>query len=530
MAGLASFIRTSLLIQGAVEILLGLLIALNGMRSILFARPSRFGLAVTLITASLTVIFGALQCFSAWAWKMKKPYARRMVFFVSILNLTLLGFGSILGGIGIYLCSGKRAAAFLEHGASDTAREPRPGDGTKKWVQYAWPALSIAWWAFSTFTLTELGIVRGLPAAAPLQGILLIIVVTFTTVLIHELGHCIAGWASDFSLFKLHVGPLLAFRKDGRWRYEFSMSGLFGGGGAAGMAPRHLRNLRARMAFLTAGGPAGSLLCSVSSGLLSMVLLDSPYAIWWKVPALVSMWALGDFFLNLIPILGCTGYSDGAVLAQLIEGGPWADIRLAMAAATMTTSTTARPAELDSALLRKAVAGSDGYPEQPILNLISMMHYIDRDNLPKARILLESALQKPELLTDPGIMTEIAFYIAYLNRDARQARGWLDEARKKAEAKRYNLKNDLELWACSAMLHWMEGKASEAEMEWEVAWNLAMAKPAFGFYAYERWLLQEIKQEWVERKETSLSLAGLIQGVGTSAEVKIPANKVLANK
>lgn len=526
MAGLASFIRTSLLIQGSVEILLGLLIALNGIRSILFASPSRFGLAVTLITASLTLIFGALQCFSAWAWKRKKPFARRMVFFVSILNLTLLGFGSILGGIGIYLCSGKRAASFLDHGTANAAREPRPGDGTKKWVQYAWPALSISWWAFSTFALAELAIVRGLPAS-PFQGIPLIIMVTFTTVLIHELGHCLAGWASDFSLFKLHVGPLLAFRKEGRWRYEFSMAGLFGGGGAAGMAPRHLRNLRARMAFLTAGGPAGSLLCSVSSGLLSMILLDTPYSIWWKVPALVSMWSLGDFFLNLIPILGCTGYSDGAVLAQLMEGGPWADIRLAMAAATMTTSTTARPAELDAALLRKAVAGSDGYPEQPILNLISMMHYIDRDNLPKAKMLLDSALRKPELLTDPGIMTEIAFYVAYLNRDAYQARAWLDEAQNKAQVKRYDLKNDLELWACSAILHWLEGNAGEAEKEWEVAWNLAMAKPAFGFYAYERWLLNEIREEWVGKQTTSKSLAGLIQGVGTSAGVQIPANKVL---
>ena len=528
MAGLASFIRTSLLIQGAVEILLGILIALNGIRSILLASPSKFGLAVTLITASITLIFGALQCFSAWAWKRKKPYARRMVFFVSILNLTLLGFGSILGGIGIYLCTGKRAASFLENGTSNAAPEPRPGDGTKKWVQYVWPALSIGWWVLSAFMLAELAAVRGLPSVAPLQGIPLIVLATFITVLIHELGHCLAGWASDFSLFKLHVGPLLAFRKDGRWRYEFSLSGLFGGGGTAGMAPRHLRNLRARMAFLTAGGPAGSLVCAIFNGLLSMLLLDSPYASWWKVPALIAMWALGDFFLNLIPILGCTGYSDGAVLAQLIAGGPWADIRLALAAATMTTSTTARPAELDPDLLRKAVAGSGGCPEQPILNLISMMHYIDRDNLPQARILLQSALQKPELLTDPGIMTEIAFYIAYLNRDASQARSWLDEARKKAQQKQYDLENDLELWACSAIIHWLQGDSSKAEEEWKFAMNLAMAKPAFGFYAYERWLLNEIREEWASKLVDSTSLTSLIRGVGISDGVKAPTKSVIA--
>lgn len=527
MASLASFIRTSLLIQGAVEILLGVLIGLNGFRSILFARPARFGLAVTLITALLTIVFGGLQCISAWSWKRKKPYARRMVFFVSILNLTLLGFGSILGGIGIYLCSGKRAASFLEYGASKTSREPRPGDGTTKWVQYAWPALSIGWWVFSSFTLAELAIVRGLPTVAPLQGIPLIVLVTFMTVLIHELGHCMAGWASDFSLFKLHVGPLLAFRKDGRWRYEFSFTGLFGGGGAAGMAPRHLRNLRARMAFLTAGGPAGSLLCSVLCGLISMLLLDSPYAIWWKVPAMISMWALGDFFLNLIPILGCTGYSDGAVLAQLIEGGAWANIRLAMASATMTTSTTARPAELDPDMLRKAVASSDGYPEQPILRLISMMHYIDHGNLPQARILLQSSLQKPELLTDPGIMTEIAFYIAYLNRDARQARAWLEEAEKSAKAKQHDLKNDLEFWACSAILYWLQGNVSKADEEWKVAWNLALIKPPFGFYAYERWLLAEVREEWLSKPVETTSLGSLIQGVGLSKGVEVPVNNVL---
>jgi len=79
----------------------------------------------------------------------------------------------------------------------------------------------------------------------------------------HEIGHAIAGWAVEMRPVQIAVGPIVARERGGCWKTSFSLASMLTAGGSAATVPIHLRDLRRRMAFEIAGGPAASLLTAL---------------------------------------------------------------------------------------------------------------------------------------------------------------------------------------------------------------------------------------------------------------------------
>ncbi len=87
---------------------------------------------------------------------------------------------------------------------------------------------------------------------------------------------------SDMTLRAFQIGPIAARIESARWRYTFQPGGLLGGG-AVGMVPKHLKNIRSRMVVMILGGPVASLVTGASAMVLT---LTAPYFPWrnaWSI-------------------------------------------------------------------------------------------------------------------------------------------------------------------------------------------------------------------------------------------------------
>src|SRR5262249_3075339 len=141
--------------------------------------------------------------------------------------------------------------------------QPKPGDGTQAWMQKAVSVVAIVIWLASLAAAAWWGRAHGLPTHSALNGLLLLIVCEWITVLCHELGHAVAGWGADMRLASFIVGPFIAQKRAGRWKLQFSPLSILSMGGSVATTPLHLNDLRRRMAVEIAGGPVASLLTAL---------------------------------------------------------------------------------------------------------------------------------------------------------------------------------------------------------------------------------------------------------------------------
>jgi len=94
----------------------------------------------------------------------------------------------------------------------------------------------------------------------------------------------------------------------------------------------------------------------------------------------------GGLVINLIPCGSAAGCSDGALLVQLLVGGPFAGIREVARIIGTTTATRMRPRGLDAAVLSRAVAASAGDPTAGFLRVVAMICALDRGGMEQARV------------------------------------------------------------------------------------------------------------------------------------------------
>jgi len=475
------------------------------------AAPTAVRYLVFAVVLGLLMGVGALFCFAAWAWRHQKRFARPLVAVASLLNLVIVPFGTVAGVVGLYWCCSRKMRE-AEPLPGPYEHQSKPGDGTHPWMQKAMPVVSIVVLLGSLVAANWWGRRHGLPSRA-VDGLLVFIVCDLIAVSFHELGHAVAGWVSDMSLASFTVGPFVAQKRAGRWKFQFSPLAFLSAGGSVAAHPLHLRRLRQRMAFEAAGGPVASL---ITAALAFTVLLAAPgsgWQIWWKVPALIAAISAGGALLNLIPLGFAAGFSDGALLVQLIRGGPFADLReaLKMVGATMVTSI--RPRDLDARILADGARASEGRPEEGTLQMIQVICAVDRGEFTLAREHLESSLTRmpsPEKAPDAGCAAEIALYIAYLDGNASRAEPWLRGAEKLAAAQKASLTADSDYWRATTAVLVAEGSRDQAEDAYRQALKILAQKPSTGLYRYERELLDQVRTgDWVRRPEAALSEASV---------------------
>ncbi len=489
---LLSYARSTFWTIGIVTVLLSASVLVS---AVLQAGTKPIHAVAGVIVSMIVGGFGAVTCLAARALRKQGRFAKTMVAFASIYSLPIFPFGTVAGGAGLYWCFSRKMRS-VEPLLQDFDFKPKKGDGTHQWMQLVVSVCSIAIILGSLGAAQWWGVKHDLPRSAAINGLVVLLLGDWISAFFHELGHAIAGRLAGMRLAVFSVGPLAARKKAGRWKFGFSPMSLLGLGGSVATVPIHLHNLRRRMALEIAAGPIASLMTAFAAMAVLSTMPGSSWIMWWKVPAVVAAISAGSLVLNLIPFRAAAGYSDGALLVQLLGGGPFADVRIAAKMIGTTTVTATRPRDLDPSALSRAATAPAGECAAMVPRMLQLICAVDRGDLALARACLESVLEvvpNPEKVNDPAVAVEIGFYIAYLDGHAGRASQWLRDTEALAASKKHHLMSEFDYWLSVAAVRRVENRDAEAEDAWGRAKYLADRRPKVGLYDYERDLVDRVR-------------------------------------
>lgn len=252
----------------------------------------------------------------------------------------------------------------------------------------------------------------------------------FLVLAVHEAGHLLGGWLVGFRFTLFVVGPLKISREGGRLKVGLNRNLLLAGG-IAGSIPRDDRNLRRRMAMMTAGGPLASLVLALAAALLTLISLPDPPG---EVASVLLFLSFTSFIIALVTLFpGRTGgfQTDGARLLMLLRGGPRADRWCAVAVLGAAAMSDQRPRDWSPDLVRQATAVTDGSLDDVGATMMAYQRALDLGVSEEAKGFLDRALAARDSYPAPyrsSITLEAAYFEARHQGDAPAARAWLEES------------------------------------------------------------------------------------------------------
>lgn len=264
---------------------------------------------------------------------------------------------------------------------------------------------------------------------ALLTGFVLVPAAGWLAITIHELGHWLGGIVVRFRTLLVVVWPFRVQRDGERLRVGTVWNLSFIGGMVACL-PTDMRNMRRRMAVLTAGGPVASLL----AGVLGLGL-------WWELlrplevtglprAAGILLMLVGAFSLlnglsSLYPRETAGYRSDGARLRALRRGSGTIDQEFAALALSSLSLTGVRPRDWDAGVVSRAcVEGED-----PVLTLagehLRWAWHLDRGEVADARAAMRRLLNGIDRLPieiGSTALLDAAWFTAWHDGDPASAR------------------------------------------------------------------------------------------------------------
>jgi hypothetical protein len=268
-----------------------------------------------------------------------------------------------------------------------------------------------------------------------LTGFVLVPAAGWLAITIHELGHWLGGVLARFRTLIVVVWPFRIQRDGERLRLGTVWNLSFVGGMLACL-PTDTRDLRRRMAILTAGGPVASLLFGVL-GLWAWWQLLRPLELAGAPRAGgVAVFLLGLFSLliglsSLYPRETAGYRSDGARLRALRRGSRTVDQEFAALAVSSLSLTGERPRAWDAGLVERACADGD----DPVLNLagehLRWAWHLDRGEQTEARAAMRRLLNGIDRLpieVGSSILLDAAWFTAWHDHDPATARLYLERA------------------------------------------------------------------------------------------------------
>jgi peptidase M50-like protein len=320
----------------------------------------------------------------------------------------------------------------------------------------------------------------------------LVSLVLFTIVTIHEMGHTLTGLVLGMRLRALLLGPLHWRIRDGQWTFQFDPNGILGIGGATGVVPAAVHFPRWRHLFMIAAGPLVTLITGVFALWIALTASRDSAVQGGGLLALFGALSLTICAANLIPFRTGSLYSDGASMLQFFSGGPWADYRQAIEIVGASLVTPLRPRDYDIGAIQRAAQVITQGERGMLLRLYAYMHFLDCERRSEAQQVLreaESVCEASAPNIPPELYTVIVFGNAYLGRDAAAARKWWTrmEARKPT---RFNS----DYWLAASALHWIEGDSKAAAEAWQKADAQAQQLPQAGAYEFDRYNCALMKQ------------------------------------
>ncbi len=154
----------------------------------------------------------------------------------------------------------------------------------------------------------------------------LIVLLSITS--IHETGHALVGMMCGMKLRAFFVGPFQWRIRDGRWEFEFKPKGLILANGVTALIPGDGKLLPRQYLSMMAAGSISNVL---SGSLALLIALGSGRALPVQVIGFLTLfgsWSLGLAASNLLPFRTPQGYSDGAIVLQILAEGAFAEFHL----------------------------------------------------------------------------------------------------------------------------------------------------------------------------------------------------------
>lgn len=444
------------------------------------------------IFVALILLFLGLFLTGAMAWwslRSGRPSGRWWVLAASILNLPLLGLGTLVGVSGIHLFRRYDRVAALA-GRNVLVENSLPGDGTFKYGGLITQTVQLVWMVGATTWWWHWGGKHGLDEQSGWWlNLLQVMGALQLNTFLHEFGHVLGGWASGMKLRSFAIGPVRFSSRKGVWRTDFQTAGLWGGG-AAGMVPTELRNLRSKRIFTMLAGPVASLVTAAAATVITYSAPGHPWSGAWQFFALLSTFAWAGAVVNMIPLQPENEYSDGAQIYQLMSDGPWADVHTAFSMVASTLVTPLRPRQFDTWTLKRAAAFLRTGERGLLLQLFLYIHHKDAGRAEEARRALDAAEALYPALAHrlhADLHTDFVYGHAMLGRNAGRATEWW-----RRMEERGNSRQELEYWKAKAAVDWIRGSYVEAREAWGRASDLAQKLPTVGAYMRDREEVAEI--------------------------------------
>jgi hypothetical protein len=321
----------------------------------------------------------------------------------------------------------------------------------------------------------------------------LTIIVLLAITSIHESGHAIVGMACGMKLRAFFIGPLQWRVRDEKWEFEFRPKGFLLADGVTALIPGNGQLRRRQYLSMMAAGSSFNMI-SGATALFAAIrfghAIPLPVA---GVIALFGAWSFGLAAANLLPFRTPQGYSDGAIVLQLLRGNAFADFHLSTAKIGSSLISALRPRDYDIGSIRRAARGIAHGRHALLLRLYAFSHSIDCGKTQEADDLLTQA-ELVCLQSAPNIPAELhtsfVFGNALIRRDPIAARFWWNrlQARKPT---RFNA----DYWRAESALHWIEGNLEEARTAWKKSNDLAMQLPQVGAYDFSRYCCTLLRDE-----------------------------------
>ncbi|REL38441.1 hypothetical protein DYD21_00365 [Rhodohalobacter sp. SW132] len=271
------------------------------------------------------------------------------------------------------------------------------------------------------------------------EVIIILIAAIFIVVLVHEIGHFIAGKMVGFSFYMLTVGPFKIQKIGDKIRPGINKH-LNTGGGLTLMVPRQSSPENSKMYWYIAGGPVASFTLGITTMLILLWFAGSTESPGFDV-ALYALYTTGFVsfvigFTSIIPTGSEVFESDGNQILDLYRGGEKATIKQQTMSLSVTIWNGTRPRDIDKNLLDSVLLKAASKTSTQALNarLIAVYYHLDSKKIDEAEVILNSLIKDLEknsnTLLEGTVFIEKAFISAAYRRDSKTAKTFFEKGKK----------------------------------------------------------------------------------------------------
>lgn len=258
----------------------------------------------------------------------------------------------------------------------------------------------------------------------------------YETILIHELGHLIAGLINRFEFNYLVVGPIKISKDKEGFKLNFSGLRTLQMGGLASLFPADEFNLQKRYLWMIAGGPLANMLQAAI--FLIVIILLSEQTISFLLDKFLFtsfVWPVGLFLpSSIIPFTTGGFTNDGARMWLLWKGKKRAQWHLQWVLLTDSLYKGRTPGQLDAAQLQTLQNTAENEMEKFVASNFFYDFYMENGDYSQAAEALNAGLSSvqsdPTVVFSPLMLLEAAYFVSQVNQDATTARAWLNLAQK----------------------------------------------------------------------------------------------------